>query len=370
MSKTGDDVDYIVFDLETTGLNPRIAEIVEISAVQVKDNEIINQFSSLIKPKSRIPFAATKVNSITNEMLTGASPASVIMPQFFSFIGKSKLVGYNILTFDLPIVRRYAEEFGISLDNPFEDVYPMAVDRVPKLPNNKLTTIANFLLVDSTNAHRALADCLITKNCYEKLQGMPLIPREKSESKKYKTTYTKQTQSLQQLQSLLIGVVHDGVLAKEEVMFLNNWLSDNQDLCGNYPFDRVEKIVNEVLLDGIIEPSELDEMLKLFQEFIAPQTSPIQSLEEFSLSGKNIVISGDFDFGSRPVITELLTKNGGIVKGSVSSKTHIVIVGAKGSADWSCGNYGSKIKRAMELQELGNDIKIITEADMFYLLSL
>lgn len=362
-------IDYIIFDLETTGLNPRTAEIIEIAAIKIRDGVISETFHSFAKPKFGIKERAFKINGITAEMLESAEDITDVLPQFAHFIGNSKLIGYNIASYDLPLLRRFAEESNIEFLNEYLDVYPMAVDRVPNLPNNKLTTIASYLLVDTNSAHRAINDCIMTKECYEKLLGMPIVKRHSKGKKQYRANYSDQTKALQHLQAILIGIVNDGKITTEEVEYLNQWLINNEELCGNYPYDRVAIVVRDVLEDQKIESEELEEMLVMFNEFIAPQTATSVVLDQFNLDGKNIVLSGDFDFGTKNDIANLIQDNGGIIKSGVSGKTDYVIVGAKGSADWSCGNYGTKIKRAMELQDAGKDIAIITESDLFSLIN-
>ena len=60
--------DYVVFDLETTGINPVSDDIIEISALKVVNGKIVEEFSSLINPGRPIPYQATKVNHITDKM--------------------------------------------------------------------------------------------------------------------------------------------------------------------------------------------------------------------------------------------------------------------------------------------------------------
>ena len=83
------------------------------------------------------------------------------------------------------------------------------------------------------------------------------------------------------------------------------------------------------------------------------------------ISGKNIVLTGDFKAGSRDDITSQLEKLGANVKTGVSGKTNYVIVGALGSASWSFGTYGSKVSDAMEFQQKGKPVEIVKEEDFF-----
>lgn len=83
------------------------------------------------------------------------------------------------------------------------------------------------------------------------------------------------------------------------------------------------------------------------------------------ISEKQICLSGDFACGSKEEITAKLETIGATVKKAVSGKTDYLIVGKNGSDNWSCGNYGSKVKKALELQAKGKDIKIIKEEEFF-----
>lgn len=61
--------DYVLFDLETTGVSWKKDEVVEISAVEVQRGEIVDEFSSLVNPGMPIPFYASEVNGITDDMV-------------------------------------------------------------------------------------------------------------------------------------------------------------------------------------------------------------------------------------------------------------------------------------------------------------
>ena len=161
---------YIVFDFETTGVDPNYCEIIEIGAIKIADNEIIDRFQSFVKPCFPIPPDATKVNNITNEMVANAPAAEQIIPLFLDFIGDSRLMGYNIARFDFIILRRYAMAIcGKSLDNYITDVYSMSRKKL-QLPKYTLSSVANHFKIPTSNAHRSIGDCETTFECYKKLQ--------------------------------------------------------------------------------------------------------------------------------------------------------------------------------------------------------
>ena len=85
--------DYVLFDLETTGISCNYDEIIEISAVKVRNGKIIDEFSELVNPGRSIPYAASMVNNISDEMVAGAPTIDAVMPQFLVFAGDDIIQG-------------------------------------------------------------------------------------------------------------------------------------------------------------------------------------------------------------------------------------------------------------------------------------
>lgn len=163
---------YVVYDFETTGIDPHECEIIEIGALKIADGQIVDRFQSLVKPFYPIPVDATQVNHITNAMVENAPSASEVIPRFLDFIGDSKLVGYNIMKFDHIILRRYAA--GICnkfLGNYITDVFLLSRKSF-NLPKYTLSDVANYLGVKISNAHRSIGDCETTWECLKKLQAI------------------------------------------------------------------------------------------------------------------------------------------------------------------------------------------------------
>ena len=93
--------DYVVFDLETTGIHPTFDKVVEISAIKVTGGAIEAEFSTLVNPEMKIPYFATSVHHITNEMVKDAPTFEAALGDFLDFAGDYVLVGHNIRLFDL-----------------------------------------------------------------------------------------------------------------------------------------------------------------------------------------------------------------------------------------------------------------------------
>lgn len=159
---------YVVFDLETTGISTRRDDIIEISAIRVKDHERTETFSRLVNPGRPIPPEATRVNGITDEMVYGEDGLGVILPEFLNFIGEEILVGHNIQSFDLLFLNRAADMMHTrTVDNDFIDTLYMARNCIPELSHHRLTDLAEYFKVSTKGAHRALNDCMMNQICYE-----------------------------------------------------------------------------------------------------------------------------------------------------------------------------------------------------------
>ena len=357
---------FIIFDLETSCLNSKCAEIIEIAALKVSSGEIIQTFNSLIKPKNGISADSTTINGITEEMVKDAPTASEVLTDFIDFIENLPLIGHNISSYDLPILRRCVSElFEFEIVNNHIDTLYLAKERLDSIPNYKLGTIAAYFAINVGNAHRALSDCLVTKQCYDKLVKLPVcVCKQKIASHRHRTLFTEETKALQELQGFLLGITADDVLVDAEVFSLKKWLDKHSSLAGNYPFDRVFSAIEKALDDGYLSQDERDELLVLFKNFSSPVDNRSCETSDFNFSGKIICLSGDFRFGSKKTVEDILAKVGGTCKSSVTKKTSYVIVGSNGSADWTCGNYGTKIKKALELQAQGVEIQIIKEEEL------
>lgn len=97
--------DYIVLDLETTGLRPAKSDIIEFGIVKVSNYNITNTFQSLVNPGYLISSFTTQLTGITNEMLQNAPSINRILPQVLDMIGDSLVIAHNA-GFDLGFMRR------------------------------------------------------------------------------------------------------------------------------------------------------------------------------------------------------------------------------------------------------------------------
>lgn len=364
---------YVVFDLETTGLNPQYDYITEIGAVLVENSEIVDTFERLVRPKKKIPDKVAELTGITNEMVAEAKSINLVLPQFLEFIGNNVLVGHNV-DFDSKFISAACQRFNLPYKNKVCDTLELSSRTLPDLEDHKLGTVCRELGITNESAHRASSDAAATMQVFEALRSraVPKIkahPRFTLNRNSYNVKYTGKTKAVQELQELLSEIIDDNILTDEEVMRLKDWLEDNDQYCGEYPFDKIRKTIENALEDGILEQIELDEMLELFTELCKPKFDKnVSSDELINLVGKTLVFTGECKLGDFTEIKPIYENMGAVVRQSVSGKTDYLVIGSYGSPDWSYENYGSDVMKAWELQEAGKKVKIVNEEDFIPLI--
>ncbi len=160
--------DYVLYDLETTGISWKYDEVIEISAVKVVGGQVVDEFSELVNPGRRIPRAASAVNHITDDMVAKAPTFDFVLSKFLDFIGNSVLAGHNIQSFDMKFLYRDCEKyFGKTLTNDYVDTLLLCRSHLPQLPHHRLGDMAEYYGISSEGAHRALNDCRMNQKVFE-----------------------------------------------------------------------------------------------------------------------------------------------------------------------------------------------------------
>jgi len=151
--------EFVVIDLETTGLDAKLDDIIEIAAVRYKDKKIIDSYTTLVNPLKPIPEHITKINGITNEMVKNAPTIEEALPKLIDFISDSIIVAHNA-SFDLKFLKSHAARMGIEISNPYTDTLTLSRKVFPELENHKLTTVANHIGFYADTFHRAYNDAM------------------------------------------------------------------------------------------------------------------------------------------------------------------------------------------------------------------
>jgi DNA polymerase III epsilon subunit family exonuclease len=155
------EVEYVVFDFETTGLKPSDgAEAVELGALRVRYPEVLAHFVELVKPSNSIPAGMTAIHGITDEMVASKRSVSEVIPDFLKFIDGTVLVAQN-LTFDLAFLAAGCKAAGVEMpDAPAVDIIGLGKKLLPALERYNLEETCYALGVRLINAHRAMGDVM------------------------------------------------------------------------------------------------------------------------------------------------------------------------------------------------------------------
>jgi len=158
---------YVAIDIETTGLDPNYDEIIEIAALKIQNGSETDRFHSLVNPKCEIDEFIESLTGITNAMLEAAPDLEIVLPQFLEFVGDNVVVGHNV-NFDVNFIYDCAENLKLKLfTNNFVDTMRISRKLYADLKHHTLADLIVTLGVGETVEHRALADCIQTKECFE-----------------------------------------------------------------------------------------------------------------------------------------------------------------------------------------------------------
>jgi len=156
--------EVIAFDIEATGLDIEINEIIEIGVVKFKNGEVVDTYSSFVKPSIPIPTDITHLTGIHPEDVADAPPLSKILPDLEMFFGDSPVVAHNT-AFDVTFMQKY----GLLKDNMAIDTYELASIVIPTAARYNLNSLTTSLGIELENAHRALDDAIAASFLYWEL---------------------------------------------------------------------------------------------------------------------------------------------------------------------------------------------------------
>lgn len=158
--------DFVVFDLETMGLNSHEHEIIEIGAVKLHGDSIVDRFSQLVNPKKPIPQKIQELTNITQDMVDSQPSIEEVLPKFMEFVGDATMVAHNA-AFDMGFIRRDVKRIlGYDYQPTVIDTLQMARDLYPDLKSFGLKNMNKVLGLSLESHHRAVDDSQATANMF------------------------------------------------------------------------------------------------------------------------------------------------------------------------------------------------------------
>ena len=149
--------EFIVFDIETTGLSVLNCKITEIGAVKIQNGEVVERYNTFVNPECPIPEEITKLTSITDEMVADARKIDEVLPEFLSFVGDRLLIAHNA-DFDTSFIRAAAKALDLPFTNPYLDTVGLSRFLNPELKSHKLNLLVEHYKLGDFHHHRACDD--------------------------------------------------------------------------------------------------------------------------------------------------------------------------------------------------------------------
>lgn len=184
------DGEFVIFDIETTGLSARDCKIIEIGAVLVSSGKILSRFNTFVDPEEPIPADIVRLTGIDDSMVVGAPSQTEAVREFLEFAGGRTLVAHNA-GFDVGFIRIACERAGIPFENPYIDTYALSRYINTDLRSHRLDALAGYFGLGNFRHHRAHEDTEILAEIFycmtEKMRSLGIssfeeLVREMSEN--------------------------------------------------------------------------------------------------------------------------------------------------------------------------------------------
>lgn len=157
-------MNYVAFDIETTGLNPKYDKIIEIGAVRVREGEPVETFSTFVNPAKSLPARIVELTGIQDADVAGAPYIDDILDAFLAFVGDDVLLGHNIL-FDYSFVKKAAVNQKKVFEKMGIDTLRIAKRFLSELESRQLGFLCEYYQI-GLDAHRALNDAIAAHRLY------------------------------------------------------------------------------------------------------------------------------------------------------------------------------------------------------------
>lgn len=163
--------EFIILDIETTGFSPaKGGRIIEIGAVKIKNNEIIEEFHSYVNPQLKIPSLITDLTGIDDNKVKTAPVIGNVLPKFKQFIGDTVIVAHNA-PFDWNrFLKKGFESIGVVATNEVIDTKLLSRRIFPEYKKHSLTDTCSYLNINIEEHHRAMDDTYATTKAFVKLK--------------------------------------------------------------------------------------------------------------------------------------------------------------------------------------------------------
>lgn len=179
---------------------------------------------------------------------------------------------------------------------------------------------------------------------------------------------------IDELIGIVKGVMADGIVTQGEVEFLVKWMDSNRHAANLWPAKALYPRLAAVAAKGAMSLQEEGEMLDLLMKTVGGNTAPQQNqssnstrlplsepAEPIRFDGQAFCFTGAFNAGTRDWCHEQVQQRGGAGAGSITKKLNYLVIGDIGNGNWAHSTFGRKIEKAVEYNQAGARIMIVSE---------
>jgi len=174
------------------------------------------------------------------------------------------------------------------------------------------------------------------------------------------------------LLGIVQGLLADHHLNDTEIVFLRDWLAQNESINGIWPGSVILAQVRDVLTDGQVTDAERAHLGTILQDLVGGRLDEIaeathvsglalDDVEVIDFTERRFCLTGDFAFGPRATCEQAIERRGGVLQSSITKKLDYLVVGGLGSPEWKHGSFGTKIEKAMQYKTGGAPLLVVHE---------
>lgn len=363
------------FDVETP--NRRNDRVCSIAIVQTDPSGlVVERRSWLVDPETGFDDVNIRIHGIAPINVRGERTLPEIWDdELRSLISGTRLVAHNA-KFDLCVLSKAFEAYGVQVSRPtYADTMEMARRALRDVPDVKLPTVCSRLGLELARHHKAESDADACREVFWSLADPDDLDRhfsiyvyhrpERRERSHAERALSARTHDMAELVRLLSGVMSDGAVSVDEAMAVLLYIVTHESLAGDPTVSEMADAIQAAVSDGDLGPNEADELEALFAHVVDPASAEAGGRADIEFEGRRFVLTGSFEHGAKSDVERYITERGGIIAGSPSRKVSYVVVGGCGSEAYAMGSYGTKVKKAMDLQAQGVSIQIVQECELY-----
>lgn len=276
--------DYVVVDVETCN---RERHICAISVLEVKDNQIVNVFYSLINPNSYFEINNTRVNGINELMVKDAPTFDVFYSNVSDVLTHNVIVVQGNNQFDLNAISKELLRYGLEIPAfRYLDTCSIAKEHLV-LEEYGLSTLARYFNLEFEH-HNALSDTEVTYKIFEQFNKEydlhPLLYTYVPNIENNLKWGFEQINMISDLIGLIKGISSDGIINEQETVELHSWVEKARVYVNYNKFEIIIKILEIILMDGHIDIEERNQLIKL-SEVLEDKNDPFSINHVRALQG-------------------------------------------------------------------------------------